>query len=150
MSLSEYAFSCASIFLPRSLFLVFLPPSLHVSLLLHIPLLFFLLSLYLSVSFSVSLTHPQSHTPNIIGTQELQPPPISLSGQNLLYSVRLRNARSGAAAGVSEMPQNCLPSVRAESQNNEKLSVNFRLLPPALLRNRLLCLQLRCKFPHWM
>ena len=30
--------------------------------------------------------------------------------------------------------QNCLPSMEAESRNNEKLSVNSHLLPPALLQ----------------
>lgn len=149
MSLSKWCpFICVSVLL--SLFVLFLSVSpIYVSICICLILcLSVSLSLSVSVSF-ISVCH--SGTPNSIGLDWPgiccpfpQALPSALSKQNLLLSVQLRNVRSGAA-GAPEMLQNCLPSVEAESGNNEKLS-NSQLLPPALLR--LHRLQFRCKFPH--
>ena len=42
--------------------------------------------------------------------------------------------------------QNCLPSMEAESRNNEKLSVNSHLLPPALLQTGFFAFSLDVNF----
>lgn len=83
----------------------------------------------------ISLSHTlHSHTPNPKAADGSGSLPAALSGQSHLCPGGLRNARSGAAVGTSEMLQNCLQSVAVESGNDEKLSVNSRLQPPALLQ----------------
>lgn len=113
--------------------------SLYVSLLLCLSRCLCLLSLSRSLSLLfLSLIHRHTVTCTIqiqwLLTGEPQPLSAALSEQNLFLPVRMRNARSGAAAGAPETLQNRLPSVEAESWNNEKLSLNSQFLPPALLR----------------
>lgn len=94
-------------------------------------------SLSLSLSLFLSLCLSHALTPNSIvidGLRSPRPFPQSCQSRTSFSFVPLRNARSRAAAGASETLQNRLPSVEAESRNNEKLSANSRFLPPALLR----------------
>lgn len=108
--------------------------SLHVSLILCLSRCLSFISIWVSV-FLVSLSHSHAHShlhnPDsmVIDWGAAAP-----SEQNLFLPVRMRNAKSGTAAGAPETLQNRLPSVEAESWNNEKLSVNSRFLPPAPLR----------------
>lgn len=102
------------------------------------PLPLFVLSLSSLTPMSllcISLSHTlHSHTPNPKAADGSGSLPAALSGQSHLCPGGLRNARSGAVVGTSEMLQNCLQSVAVESGNDEKLSVNSRLQPPALLQ----------------
>lgn len=128
----------------------------------HIP---FILCLSMCLSFSYLCLSHHSHTHTWSLTQskfnsywlngEPETPARSPVRANLFLPAWLRNARSGAAAGAPETLQSCLPSVEAESGNNEKLSVNFRFLPPALLRTGSFAFSLdansptRCKAKYW-
>ena len=109
----------------------------------------------ISVSL-ITLIHTRSLTQSKFNSYwlngEPEPPAHSPVRANLFLPVWLRNARSGAAAGAPETLQSCLPSVEAESGNNEKLSVNSRFLPPALLRTGSFAFSLDancCKAKYW-
>lgn len=129
---------------------------------LHVPRIL-CLSMWLSFSYLCLSYHSHTHTRSLTQSRfnsywlnrEPEPPAHSPVRANLFLPVWLRNARSGAAAGAPETLQSCLPSVEAESGNNEKLSVNSRFLPPALLRTGSFAFSLdansptRCKAKYW-